>query len=195
MAADIERREGWGEHERPEARSTRSRRGARIALDRFIYALGIPQVGEATAKLLARHYRCFERWREAMDRGRTSPTARRWRALNDIHGIGEDMAADIVGFFAETHNREVLDDLAQRACDIADYEAPQRRRAPRRSPARPSSSPARSRRCRARRPKARAEALGANVTSSVSSKTDYLVVGADAGSKAEKAKELGVTTL
>ncbi|MBV9584733.1 MAG: NAD-dependent DNA ligase LigA, partial [Alphaproteobacteria bacterium] len=113
--------------------------------------------------------------------------------LLDVHGIGEDMAADIVGFFAEPHNRDVLDDL-EREVTVLDYAAT----------AQASQSllagktivftgglEAMSR----SEAKARAEALGANVASSVSSKTDYVVIGGDAGSKAAKAAALGVKTL
>ena len=114
-------------------------------------------------------------------------------ALVDIHGIGEDMAADIIGFFAEPHNREVLDDLA-REVTVLDHEGQARRTA---SPLAGKTivftgsleSMSRS------EAKARAEALGANVTSSVSAKTNYVVVGADAGSKATKAASLGIILL
>ena len=188
----IAEREGWGEqsarklHEAVEQRRT-------IALDRFIYALGIPQVGLQTARLLARHYRTFSRWREAMVAAQDRASDA-WLELNDINGIGEDMAADIVGFFAEPHNTEVLDDLCRELREITDFAAP----------AAATGSPlagktivftgtltAMSR----SEAKARAEALGATVSGSVSGKTNYLVVGADAGSKAEKARALGVTTL
>jgi DNA ligase (NAD+) len=190
-AAVIAKREGWGEtsaHKLIEAIETRRN----ISLDRFIYALGIPQVGQATAKLLARHYRSFARWRQAMIAAR-EPDSEAWRELNDIHGIGEDMAADIIGFFAEPHNRKLLDDL-EREVTVADYATAEAA----------SGSPlagktivftgalAAMSRSEA---KQRAEALGAHVGGSVSSKTDYLVVGEDAGSKAKKAAELGITTL
>jgi DNA ligase (NAD+) len=113
--------------------------------------------------------------------------------LIDVHGIGADMAADIVGFFAEPHNRAVLDDLGGEVT-VLDYEAPAQRVS---SPLAGKTivftggleSMSRS------EAKARAEALGANVASSVSSKTDFVVIGADAGSKATKAASLGVTTL
>ncbi len=190
-AKDIETREGWGETSARKLIAAIAER-RRITLDRFIYALGIPQVGEATAKLLARHYRSFPRWRQAMTDA-ADPDSDAWAALNDIHGIGTDMAADIIGFFAEAHNRAVLDDL-QDLLEIADYEAP---RATSASPLAgktivfTGTLEAMSR----SEAKSRAEALGAAVTSSVSSKTDFLVVGADAGSKADKAKQLGITTL
>jgi DNA ligase (NAD+) len=103
------------------------------------------------------------------------------------------MAADIIGFFAEPHNRALLDDLC-REVTVLDYEAPSRGGA---SPLAGKTivftggleSMSRS------EAKARAEALGANVASSVSAKTNYVVIGADAGSKATKAAALGVTTL
>ena len=189
--ADLVGREGWGATSAAKLIDAIAQRRT-ITLDRFIYALGIPQVGEATAKLLARHYRSFARWRQAMTEA-SEPESEAWRELNDIHGIGEDMAADIVGFFAEKHNTAVLDDL-KKVITILDYEAP------RTTTASPldgktivftGTLEAMSR----SEAKARAEALGAAVTSSVSAKTDYLVVGADAGSKAEKARAIGVTTL
>ncbi|HUK60879.1 MAG TPA: NAD-dependent DNA ligase LigA [Stellaceae bacterium] len=188
----LEAREGWGEvSARKLVEAIAARR--EIALDRFIYALGIPQVGEATAKLLARHYRSFAHWRKAMEQA-NEPDCDARRELEDIHGIGEDMAADLVGFFAERHNRKVLNDLNDAGVRVRDYEAPQASRA---SPLTGKTivftgtleGMSRS------EAKSRAEALGANVTSSVSNKTDYVVVGSDAGSKATKAKELGVTTL
>jgi DNA ligase (NAD+) len=189
--AEIAEREGWGEqsagklHDAIEAKR-------KIALDRFIYALGIPQVGQQTAKLLARHYLSFARWQEAMAQAQ-DPESEAWRTLNDIHGIGEDMAADIVGFFAERHNRELLEEL-RNAIDVADYAAaPAAANAPLagKTIVFTGTLTAMSR----SEAKARAEALGANVAASVSGKTDYLVVGADAGSKAEKARALGVKTM
>jgi DNA ligase (NAD+) len=189
-ADQIAGREGWGETSAAKlVAAIRERR--RIALDRFIYALGIPQVGEATAKLLARHYRSFARWREAMTAA-ADPDGEAWRELNDIHGIGADMAADIVGFFAEKHNQVVLEDL-ERVVAIADYEPPSAADTPLagKTIVFTGTLEAMSR----TEAKSRAEALGATVASSVSAKTDYVVVGADAGSKADKARNLGVTML
>jgi len=183
-------REGWGE---VSARKLIAAIDARreISLDRFINALGIPQVGEATAKLLARHYRSLPRWRRAMEEA-ADQESEAWLELNDIHGIGEDMAADIVGFFAERHNREVLDELAKEI-KVVDYASGPMGDSPIAGKTivftgtltEMSRSEA----------KARAEALGAHVAGSVSNKTHFLVVGSDAGSKARKASELGVKTL
>jgi DNA ligase (NAD+) len=187
----IAKREGWGEQSAKKLEDAIDARRT-IALDRFIFALGIPQVGQQTAKLLARHYRSFDRWREAMIAAKDRD-GEAWRALNDINGIGEDMAADIAGFFAEKHNLDLLDDLMDEVT-VTNYEAA---RVAANSPIAgktivfTGTLTAMSR----SEAKARAEAMGANVAGSVSGKTDYLVVGADAGSKAEKAKALGVTTM
>ena len=187
----IAQREGWGELSARNLMAAIDER-RRIAFDRFINALGIRQVGQATARLLARHYRSLAAWRHEM--GAAQDPANDARAgLIDIHGIGEEMAADIIGFFAEPHNQAVLDDLS-REVSVLDWEAPAQRAA---SPLAGKTivftgsleSMSRS------EAKARAEVLGANVTSSVSAKTDYVVAGADPGSKATKAAALGVKLL
>jgi len=189
--AVIAKREGWGEvSARKLVAAIDERR--RIAFDRFINALGIPQVGQATARLLGRHYRSLANWRHEMEAAQ-DPASEALAGLLDIHGIGAEMAADIIGFFAEPHNRAVLDDLA-REVTVLDWEAPAQSAA---SPLAGKTivftgsleSMSRS------EAKARAEALGANVTSSVSAKTDYVVAGADPGSKATKAAALGVKLL
>ncbi|MBV9553972.1 MAG: NAD-dependent DNA ligase LigA, partial [Alphaproteobacteria bacterium] len=184
-------REGWGEVSANKLVAAIDDR-RRIALDRFINALGIPQVGQATARLLARHYRSLAHWRAEMNAAQDPESPAR-AGLLDVHGIGADMAADIIGFFAEPHNRDLLDELAREVA-VVDYEAPNRGAA---SPLAGKTivftggleAMSRS------EAKARAEALGANVASSVSAKTNFVVVGADAGSKATKAAALGVTTL
>jgi DNA ligase (NAD+) len=183
-------REGWGEVSAAKLVAAIDER-RRIPLDRFINALGIPQVGQATARLLARHYRSFDAWRRDMEAASDADSPAR-AGLLDVHGIGADMATDIIGFFAEPHNRTILDDLAHEVT-VLDYEAPARRPSPLSGKTivftggleTMSRSEA----------KARAEALGANVASSVSAKTDYVVIGADAGQKAARAANLGVTTL
>ena len=182
-------REGWGETSANKLIAAIDER-RRISFDRFINALGIPQVGQATARLLARHYRSLDNLRRELQQPDQEAAH---ASLLDVHGIGDDMAADILGFFAEPHNRDLLDDLAGQVT-VLDYEAP----------ALASASPLAGKtivftgglesmsRSEA---KARAEALGANVASSVSAKTNFVVIGTDAGSKASKAAALGVTAL
>ena len=187
---EIGAREGWGKISAGKLIDAIEAR-RKIPLDRFIYALGIPQVGQTTAKLLARHYRSFERWRTDTIAAEDE-TNEAWQTLNDINGIGEDMAADIVGFFAEPHNRQLIDDLL-REIEVTDFEAP--RIAHSKIAGKTVVFTGTLTVMTRSEAKARAEALGANVAGSVSKKTDYVVVGEDAGSKAEKARELGVTTL
>jgi len=189
-ASEIEKREGWGKQSVANLLAAIERRRT-ITLDRFIYALGIRQVGQVTARLLAKCYVSFEAWRKAMMEAR-DPESAAYAELDNIEGIGPSVAADIVGFFAEQHNLEVLDDL-RREVTIEDFTAPD------------GASEALGGKTLVftgtletmtrSEAKARAEALGAKVASSVSKNTDYVVVGADAGSKARKAAELGVTVL
>ncbi len=186
----IAEREGWGELSAENLRRAIEER-RRIGLDRFIFALGIPQVGQVTARLLARHYRSFRHWRHAMTAARDHD-GEAWAELNNINGIGEDTATDIVGFFAEKHNQAILDDLTNEVT-VEDYvvAAPPASAIAGKTVVFTGSLEKMSR----GEAKARAEALGANVAGSVSKKTDYVVIGADAGSKAAKAAELGVKTL
>jgi DNA ligase (NAD+) len=126
-----------------------------------------------------------------MDRARDEESEDYGQLLN-IDQVGKVMAADIIGFFAEDHNRDLLDRL-DGLLDIQPYEAP----------AAVSSNVSGKtvvftgtlEKMTRSEAKSRAEALGAKVAGSVSKKTDYVVVGADAGSKAKKAEELGVAML
>ncbi|MEO1224293.1 MAG: NAD-dependent DNA ligase LigA [Pseudomonadota bacterium] len=183
-------RKGWGETSVAnlfaaiEARRT-------IGLDRFIYALGIRQVGEATARLLARTYGTLDALGEAMDAAQDRESEE-YASLIDIDQIGPSVADDLLGFFAEPHNREILRDLTDQitvepfvGTDAGDSEISGKTVVFTGSLEQMTRSEA----------KARAESLGAKVAGSVSKKTDYVVVGADAGSKAKKAQELGLNTL
>ncbi len=186
----LKNREGWGELSvRNLFASIQSRR--MIGLDRFIYALGIRQVGEATAKRLAASYGNFENWFGSMTAA-ADHDADAHADLLAIADIGPGVAGDIVAFFAEAHNRDVLQDL-NRLLTITPYVV-----------ARVEDSPVAgktvvftgtlSQMGRAEA-KSRAEALGAKVAGSVSKKTDYVVAGEDAGSKLKTARELGVSIL
>ncbi len=198
----ISEREGWGPQSAAklvaaiEARRT-------IGLDRFIYALGIRQVGQATAKLLARNYGTLDAWRDAMttafDQRKAAPEARKpeevgeaYADLCNIEGIGMNVADDLVFFFGEGHNREVLEDL-DRELTIEAVAAPETGGSPVAGKTVVFTGTLET--MTRSEAKARAETLGAKVAGSVSKKTDYVVVGADAGSKAKKAAELGVTVL
>ncbi|HEX4570166.1 MAG TPA: NAD-dependent DNA ligase LigA [Dongiaceae bacterium] len=189
--ADLEEREGWGKQSVAKLMEAIEAR-RKISLDRFIYALGIPQIGEATARLLARNYGSLTRWRKAMQEAQ-DPESPALQELDSIEGIGPSVAADIIGFFAEPHNLAILDDL-EREVTAEDFAAPA---AHAHSKVAGKTVVFTGTLEKMTRPeaKARAEALGAKVAGSVSKNTDYLVVGADPGSKARKAAELGVTVL
>ena len=189
-SADIETREGWGERSL-ENLIAAIRQRATIGLDRFIYALGIRQVGQATARLLAKHYGSLAEWRRSMAAAQ-DPESEAYRDLVDIDGIGPSVAGDILAFFAEAHNSDVLEALATLVA-AEDFRAPAIADSPLagKTVVFTGTLDNMSR----GEAKARAEALGAKVAGSVSKKTDYVVVGADAGSKAKKAAELGVTVL
>jgi len=158
--------------------------------DRFIFALGIRRIGEANAKLLARHYHALPEWRERMLAARIIGSEAR-EEVGSIQGIGPAIAQELVDFFDEPHNLAVLDDLARYVeptpVAVAAADSPFAGKVlvftgTLETMTRPEAE-------------ARAETLGAKVTKSVSKKTDFVVVGADAGSKAAKATELGVRIL
>ncbi|MGE5503469.1 MAG: NAD-dependent DNA ligase LigA [Actinomycetota bacterium] len=186
----LENYEGWGRRSVEklfaaiEARRT-------IAFERFIYALGIPQVGEATAKRLARHYGSFPAWYAAMKEA-AGPGSEAWAELTNVQDIGDVVAGEIVAFVAEPGNEAAIDDLAGlltiEEAQVVEAGA---------SPVAGKSVVFTGTLATMTRPeaKARAEALGAKVVGSVSKKTDYVVVGADAGSKAAEAAKLGLTIL
>ena len=182
---------GWGERSAEKLfAAIRARRV--IGLDRLIYALGIRQVGEATARLLALHYRTFAAWRGAMAEAAADREGEAWRHLDAIDQIGPAVAGEIADFFAEKHNVDALDDLASRLERIEEFAAP--------AAASPlagktvvfTGTLASMTRDEA---KARAQGMGAKVAGSVSAKTDYVVAGGDAGSKLAKARELGVAVI
>lgn len=187
-AETISKREGWGEKsvEKLMAAIERSRH---VALDRVIYALGIRHIGESTARLIARFYESATAWRAAMAAIGEETVQ---QDLLSIDGIGMAVVEALQQFFSEAHNVEVLDTLLARL-DVRDMEAVNHEgSAISGKTVVFTGTLARMSRAEA---KVRAESLGAKVSGSVSAKTDYLVAGADAGSKAKKAKELGVETL
>ncbi len=187
---EIAKREGWGRlSARNLTRAIEAKR--RIPLERLIYALGIRRIGESNARLLARHYGSYRVWRDGMQAATIIGSEAR-STLGEILGIGPAIAVELADFFGESRNVETLDELAAKLT-VEDAVATAAADSPvagkivvftgtMETMTRPEA-------------KARAEALGAKVTDSVSKKTDLVVVGADAGSKARKAAELGVTTV
>jgi len=152
-------------------------------LARFIYALGIRNVGEATAKELARHFGNLD-----------ALLAADVEALQQVADVGPVVAQSIVDFFAEEHNREVIKQL--RDCGVTWAEGEGRQLAAGGAASCKTfvltgTLPNLSR----DQAKEKIEAHGGKVSGSVSKKTDYVVAGVEPGSKYDKALELGVTVL
>jgi len=211
----LKNREGWGD--KSATNLFRAIDAARkVPLDRLIFALGIRHVGEAAAKLLARHYGSWEALAAGLDAARPASEAAKaavearergvpaadgtvteaaqqaWDELTGIDGVGPVMALSLVTAFAQGAERASIDRLVAQL-DVTG--------APR---IRTDDSPVAGKtvvftgtltRMTRAEAKARAEALGAKVAGSVSARTDLLVAGPGAGSKAAKAQELGVETL
>jgi len=188
--ADLEGREGWGSKSIDNLfQALEERRN--IELPRFIFALGIPGVGQATARLLAKQYGSLAVWIEAMEAAWIHGSEA-YGDLTNIDGIGPAVASDILAFFAEPQSRSELSRL-QGLLDVQDFEAPDM-----------TSSPVAGKTVvftgtletiGRNEAKAKAESLGAKVAGSVSKKTDIVVAGPGAGSKLKKAEELGLQIL
>lgn len=151
-------------------------------LPRFLYALGIREVGEATARAVAGHFGSLEKLQEADA-----------AALEQVPDVGPVVAGHIAAFFHEKHNREVIAQLRKAGVQWPDMEAtgggPK--------PLEGKTFVLTGTLSGMTRDEARARILqrGGKVTGSVSKKTDYVVAGDSPGSKLKKAEELGVTVL
>ncbi len=184
----LKNREGWGEKSAQNLfQAIEEKR--KIPLARLIFALGIRHVGESSATLLATHYLTWERFEAAMSAA--VPESADWQELLSIDGVGETLAASVTAAFHPGAERDAIDRLvAHLSVEPATPRA--------------SDSPVAGltvvftgtlERMTRAEAKARAEALGAKVAGSVSAKTDILVAGPGAGSKAKKAAELGVKVI
>jgi DNA ligase (NAD+) len=185
--ASLAAREGYGEISvRNLLAAIDARRS--IALQRFIYALGIRHIGETNARLLARSYGTYEAFSKSMIAA-ADPNSEAWAELDSIAGIGDVVARALVDFYAEPHNREavaaLLKEVAVESAEAVDT----------------SSSPVAGKtvvftgsleRMTREEAKAMAERLGARVAGSVSKKTDLVVAGPGAGSKLKEAGKFGV---
>ncbi len=156
-------------------------RSKETTLARFLYALGIREVGEATSQTLANRFRSLEALEQATE-----------EELQETPDIGPIVAAHIAAFFRQPHNREVIEKLLEAGIHWPEVETPAEEEQPLAGKTfvltgtlgRPRSEI-----------KAELQALGAKVTGSVSRKTDYVVAGEAAGSKLTRARELGITIL
>ncbi|CAO3354364.1 NAD-dependent DNA ligase LigA [Azospirillum melinis] len=163
-----------------------------LRLETIIGSLGIKRLNTRAAQALATRYGTLSDWRAAMERAVAQVPGQPWLDLVATPDVGEVAAEELAGFFSEERNLVIVRGLMERLT-VLEAEVPKA-----------SNSPIAGKtvvftgtleRMTRSEAKARAESLGAKVAGSVSGKTDYLVAGADAGSKAAKAKELGVEIL
>ena len=186
----LKNREGWGEKSAAklfaaiEARRT-------IPLNRLIFALGLRHVGEAASRLLALHYGTWREFEAAMCAAadRSDPA---WDDLIGIDGVGEVMATSLATAFAQKAERASIDRLVEHL-DVEPVARPETANSP--IAGKTVVFTGTLERMSRAEAKARAEALGAKVSGSVSARTDLVVTGPGAGSKAKKAAELGIETL
>jgi DNA ligase (NAD+) len=162
----------------------------KISLDRFIYGLGVRHIGETTAVVMARGYGTVAAFLEAMDKvaARDPEAIEELDAMDQIGGAVIEAAA---GFFAEDHNRAMVEDLNGQL-EVQDAEKPKTDTAVAGKTVVFTGSLERMTRDEA---KAQAERLGAKVSGSVSKKTDLVVAGPGAGSKLKTASELGIQVM
>src|SRR3954468_3308707 len=185
----LEEIEGYG------ATSVRNLFGAiesrrRIALERFVYALGMRQLGETPAVALARGYGCWDAFHDAcikVAKGDEEAMAE----MDALDQIGDTVIKSIGDYFGESHNRGIVERLTKEV-EIIDAEKPKSNSAVAGKTVVFTGSLEKMTRDEA---KATAERLGAKVSGSVSAKTDYVVAGPGAGSKLKKAQEAGVAVL
>ncbi|MEM7171577.1 MAG: NAD-dependent DNA ligase LigA [Pseudomonadota bacterium] len=163
-----------------------------ISLDRLIYGLGIRHIGRENARLLAKTYGSLDSLAVAMEKAQDRDSEA-YQELIAIDGIGQAVAEALLGFFGEEHNQEVLADFKAQKVIIENFQALDSSGSPvaGKTVVFTGKLEALSR----DEAKAQAEALGAKVAGSVSKKTDFLIAGPGAGSKATKAADLGVTVL
>ena len=162
-----------------------------IELDRFLYALGIRQVGHTTARLIARHYSTIEVLLSALDEA-DNPNSESYQDLVNIDGIGLVMATDLISFFRDPQNQKILSDLMAEITVMPVTASEANIKSPISGKILVFTGTMKN--MSRSEAKARAEALGAKVAGSVSKKTDIVIAGEDAGSKAKKAKELNILT-
>lgn len=176
---DIKKLDGFGDKSVSNLNAS-IEKSRNIELHRFLYAIGIPEIGQVTAKILARAFGTLAAVRSAPE----------WK-LTQIDGIGDVMAAEIVSFFADEHTARALDKLleyvnvrdAVAAAPVGDGPLAGKRVVLTGTLMNYTRDAA----------KEILEQMGARVSSSVSAKTDIVLAGAEAGSKLTRATELGIT--
>ncbi len=186
----LKNREGWGEKSATKLFEAIDEK-RKIPLGRLIFSLGIRHVGEAASNLLALHYSTWEEFEAAMT-GAGPQEGPAWEGLIGVDGVGTVMAGSLATTFAQPRERASIDRLAAQLSVVAAERADTSGSQVAGKTVVFTGTLEKMTRAEA---KARAERLGAKVAGSVSAKTDILVAGPGAGSKAKKATDLGIMTL
>ena len=162
-----------------------------ISLEKFIYSLGIPQIGRRTSNLLSKHFKNFHKWFISIE-NLSNGNVKVYNDYINIDGIGPDVVDDIKNFF-NNEKIKIVKKLSQSLKKIEDYKFLIK-----------SNSKLSEKiivftgtleKMSRSEAKSKAEELGAKVTNSVSNKTDYVIAGKDSGSKEKKAKDLKIKVL
>ncbi|WP_370230628.1 NAD-dependent DNA ligase LigA [Cognatishimia sp.] len=186
----LKNRKGWGDQSAANLFAAITEKRS-IGFGRALFALGIRHVGEAASNLIANHYGDWQSF-EAAVTAAASFEGPEWDDLLAMDGIGEAMARSLVTAFAQEKERAVIDDLIGQLT-IQAAEKPKADGSP--VAGKTVVFTGKLEKMTRDEAKARAERLGAKVAGSVSKKTDLLVAGPGAGSKAKKASDLGVETI
>lgn len=186
----LKSREGWGDKSANNLFDAIDEK-RKIPLERFLFSLGIRHVGEAASNLLALHYGSYAQLQHSVeDAAEFSGAA--WEDLLSIDGVGEVMARSLVSTLSQTSEKASIDRLVSQL-DIQDAQRPKTANSP--VAGKTVVFTGTLEHMTRAEAKARAERLGAKVSGSVSAKTDILIAGPGAGSKATKASDLGIEIL
>ncbi|MCQ2914653.1 MAG: NAD-dependent DNA ligase LigA [Alphaproteobacteria bacterium] len=194
----IRRLEGWGNKSAENLFNAIFKVANETPLEKFLFAIGIPQIGSATARLLADHYVTFENFLSKMciagnlvNEKADEESTQAYQELISIDSIGPIVTTEILEFFQNEQNLSEVKLLAQKINILPFVKSEITTKLAGKTVVFTGTLEHMTR----NEAKAKALASGAKVSGSVSSKTDYVVLGADAGSKAQKAKELGINTI
>ncbi len=190
VGADIRKLDGWGDKSADNLFAAIRKVAAATPMEKFLFALGIREVGQATARLLAAHYLTMPAFLEQMTAAQNRESDA-YKELLSIESIGDVIACEILDFTAEEHNRAEIDKLLNLMTVEAFVPVENDSPLAGKTVVFTGSLETMTR----NEAKAKAQSAGAKVAGSVSKKTDYVVLGADAGSKAQKAAELGISVL
>ncbi|MDR2682014.1 MAG: hypothetical protein LBB29_03135 [Holosporaceae bacterium] len=183
----LEKLEGWGKQSVQNLFDSINK-ARKISLDKFIYALGIPQVGRSVSKLVACFFRSYENFLKSVENKDIA-------GLLTMDGIGESILEDIEKFFENDNNKDVVKKLAGNGTDgvvtVLDMELPENNLFQNKTIVFTGTFENLSR----EDAKELAEKYGAKASSSVSAKTSFVVAGENAGKKLEQAQKLGINII